>query len=136
MAASSATNDSKRMRGTTAFIVETLALLAVLVISIAVFTQLFSRATTTADQSARVCRAVSVAEDAAEEFSADPVAIAAGKTVGSGVSSQGEDGFEVSCNVTEDKHDAGTLYRAHIEVSDDAGVAYELNSARYVSEVK
>ncbi len=136
MAASTSARDSKHMRATTAFIVETLALLAVLVVSIAVFTLLFSRATTTADQSSRLCRAVVVAENAAEEFSADPVAVTGGETVAAGAATSGEDGFAVSCEVTADERDSGTLFRAHIEVSDDAGVAYELDTARFVSEVK
>ncbi len=136
MAATSPTNDTKRMRSTTAFIVETLALLAVLVISMAVFTQLFSRAASTANESARLCQAVNVAEDVAEEFSANPTAVAAGKKVGNGVAIDGSNGFTVSCDVDTETRGAGTLYQAHIEVSDQEGVAYELNTSRYVSEVE
>lgn len=136
MASASPASDSKRMRSTTAFIVETLVLLVALVLSMAVFTQLFSRASSTANESARLCRAVTVAEDAAEEFSADPAAIAAGKKVGAGVAQEGEDGFEVSCEVTEDKRDTGSVYRAHIAVADDDGTVYELDTSRYVSEVE
>lgn len=136
MASASSQNDSRRIRSTTAFVVETLTLLVVLVVSMAVFTQMFSRATASADQSTRICHAVNVAEDAAEEFSADPVAVAAGNKVGSGVAKNGRDGFKVACNVSEDATAAGTLYTAHIKVSDRDGKAYELTTTRYVSGVK
>ena len=78
-------DDSRRIRSTTAFVVETLILLIVLAASIGIFTQLFSRAAAASDQSARLCQAVNVAEDAAEELSADPAGVAAGIKVGDGV---------------------------------------------------
>lgn len=136
MAASSTASGSKRIRSTTAFVVETLVLLAVLAASMAVFTQMFSRAAENANQSARVCQAVNVAKDAAEEFSCDPAAVAAGEKVGAGVAASGRDGYEVACDVTEESTETGTMYRAHIEVSDSEGVAYKLDTARYVSGVE
>ncbi len=136
MANASSADSSRRIRSTTAFVVETLVLLVVLVASMAVFTQLLSRATSTADQSERLCRAVSVAESAAEEFSADPVAVEAGKSVGAGVATKGRDGFDVTCKVSEDERGSGTLYRAHIVVSDENGTVYELDTSRYVSGVE
>ena len=129
-------DDTRRMRSTTAFIIEALALLLVLIVSMAVFTQLFARSTAAADQSARICKAVNVAEDVAEEFSADPAAVAAGKTVGAGVAKDGRDGFDVSCDVNQDATGAGTLWKAHIKVSDDEGTAFELDTSRYVSEAR
>lgn len=127
---------SGRMRSTTAYIIEALALLAVLVASMAVFTQLFAASTETANESSRLCRAVSVAENAAEEFSADPSAVAGGESTGLGTANGTSDGFTVRTKVTQDKQEAGTLWHAHITVSDDAGVAYKLDTQRYVSEAR
>lgn len=129
-------DDSRRIRSTTAFVVETLVLLVVLAASIGVFTQLFSRATAAADQSTRLCQAVNVAEDAAEEFSADPARVAAGEKVGDGVAIKGRHGYKVSCKISQDKRSAGTLWRARITVSDSQGKLYSLDTSRYVSEVK
>lgn len=129
-------DDSRRIRSTTAFVVETLVLLVVLAASIGIFTQLFSRATAAADQSTQLCQAVNVAEDAAEEFSADPARVAAGEKVGDGVAVKGRHGYKVSCKISQDKRSAGTLWRAHITVSDSQGKLYSLDTSRYVSEVK
>ena len=129
-------DDSRRIRSTTAFVVATLVLLVVLAASICIFTQLFSRATAAADQSTQLCQAVNVAEDAAEEFSADPARVAAGEKVGDGVAVKGRHGYKVSCKISQDKRSAGTLWRAHITVSDSQGKLYSLDTSRYVSEVK
>ena len=129
-------DDSRRIRSTTAFVVETLILLIVLAASIGIFTQLFSRAAAASDQSARLCQAVNVAEDAVEEFSADPAGVAAGNKVGDGVAVKGRNGYKVSCKTTQDKRSARTLWHAHITVSDSQGKVYSLNTSRYVSEVK
>ena len=136
MPSSSRHDDSRRIRSTTAFVVETLVLLIVLAASIGIFTQLFSRATAAADQSTRLCQAVNVAEDAAEEFSADPARVSAGEKVGDGVAVEGRKGYKVSLKTTQDKRSAGTLWHAHITVSDARGKVYSLNTSRYVSEVK
>ena len=129
-------DDSRRIRSTTAFVVETLVLLVVLAASIGIFTQLFSRATAAADQSTQLCQAVNVAEDAAEEFSADPARVAAGEKVGDGVAVKGRHGYKVSCKIMQDKQGVGTLWAAHITVSDAQGKIYALDTSRYVSEVK
>lgn len=129
-------DDSRRIRSTTAFVVETLVLLVVLAASIGIFTQLFSRATAAADQSTRLCQAVNVAEDAAEEVAADPARVAAGEKVGDGVAIKGRHGYKVSCKISQDKRSAGTLWRAHITVSDSQGKLYSLDTSRYVSEVR
>lgn len=120
----------------TAFMVEALVLLAVLVSCMAVFTQLFTHALSTAHNSERLSGAVTVAQSAAEEFSADPVAVSAGQEVGEGVAANGADGFTVTCNVTSERQNAGTVYAAHISVADEDGQVYELDATRYVSEVE
>ena len=121
--------------GSVAFVVEALLLLVALIAAMAVFTQLFAASMTTADQAKRTSTAAIVAQSAAEEFSADAASVAAGKTVGAGVAENGAEGFDVTCDVTSQKESAGTMYAAHITVSDSAGVAFELDTTHYVSGV-
>lgn len=134
-----------------AFVVESLLLLAALIAAMAVFTQLFAGSLTQANQSKREVNAIMVAQNTAERFCADPLSAGAKQGAdgtGVGVSSDGEtsssttntvtqqdEGFTVMCSVTTDTREAGTMYEAHITVSDESGVAYELDSSHYVSEV-
>ncbi len=120
----------------TAFMVEALVLLAVLVACMAVFTQLFTHALSTANNSERLSNAVTIAQSAAEEFSANPAAVYAGQEVGEGVAANGAGGFDVTCDVSSAQQSAGTMYTAHISVADGDGQIYELDTTRYVSEVK
>ena len=120
----------------TAFMIEALVLLFVLVASLAVFTTLFAQSATNAHQAKRISEASVVAQNAAEEFSSDAAAVAAGQTVGAGVAKNGSDGFNVKCDVTSQKESTGTMYTAHITVSDSAGTAYELDTTHYVSGVR
>ncbi len=122
--------------GSIAFVVEALLLLVALIAAMAVFTQLFAGSMTTANQAKRTSNAAIVAQNAAEEFSADAASVAAGKTVGAGVAANGAEGFDVKCDVNSAEQGAGTMYSAHITVSDSAGVAYELDTSHYVSGVK
>lgn len=136
MSLANAHNDSRHIKSTTAFVVETLILLVALVSSMGVLTQLFSRSIAASQQSERLCQAVDVAENAAEEFAADPAGVAAGKKVGRGVALKGRDGYKVSCETAQAKRNAGTLWRAHITVSDSQGKVYSLDTSRYASEVR
>lgn len=136
MSLANAHNDSRHIKSTTAFVVETLILLVALVSSTGVLTQLFSRSIAASQQSERLCQAVNVAESAAEEFAADPAGVAAGKKVGRGVALKGRDGYRVSCETAQVERSAGTLWRAHITVSDSQGKVYSLDTSRYVSEVR
>jgi Tfp pilus assembly protein PilV len=117
----------------TAFMVEALILLVVLIASMAVFTQLFARSWTRANESDRLTNAVVVAQNAAEEFCSDPVAVKNGQTVGQGIAKNGSGNFKVECKVTETSKEAGTLYTANISVSDGEGVVYQVTSSQYVS---
>ena len=72
----------KAPRTTTAFMIEVLVLLFFLVASLAVFTQLFAYSANSAKQAQRLTQATEIAQNAAEEFSANPQAAAEGKTVG------------------------------------------------------
>ncbi len=118
----------------TAFMIEALVLLFVLVASLAVFTSLFAYSANSAQQAQRITDATAVAQSAAEEFSANPVAVEAGNSVGASAY-QGAEGFDVSCQVTKNPQAGGALYSAHITVSDAQGEAYALDVARYVEGV-
>lgn len=117
----------------TAFLVESMVLLFFLVAALAVFTQVFASSVSNSAEANRLSAATEVAQNAAEEFSANPVAVAQNRAVGAGIASDGANGFSVNCDVTSENNDAGTLYSAHIEVSDDEGVAYELDAASFVA---
>ncbi len=115
----------------TAFMIEALVLLFVLVASLAVFTSLFAYSANSAQQAQRISDATAIAQNAAEEFSANPASVEGGKSVGAASSAQAE-GFAVSCDVTAQPQTAGTFYSAHITVSDSQGEACALDVARYV----
>lgn len=59
MSLANAHNDSRHIKSTTAFVVETLILLVALVSSMGVLTQLFSQSIAASQQSERLCQAVS-----------------------------------------------------------------------------
>ena len=144
--------DASKTKVNTAFLIEALVLMAVLIASMAVFTQLFTHSAVAAHQAEDLTRATLLAQNAAEEFSSDPAAVAAGKTVGQGVAAgktvgqgvaagnvsavDGSDGLTVSCDVDSDAQGRGTLYTAHITVSDDSGEVYALDASRYESGVR
>lgn len=117
----------------TAFLVESMVLLFFLVAALAVFTQVFASSISNSVEANRLSAATEVAQNAAEEFSANPAAAAQGHAVGAGIAENGSGEFSVNCNVTSESNGAGTLYSAHIEVSDDQGVAYELDAASFVA---
>ena len=130
--------DASRTKVNTAFLIEALVLMAVLIASMAVFTQLFTHSAVAAHQAEELTRATLLAQNAAEEFSS----VAAGKTIGQGVAAgdasavDGSDGLTVSCDVDSDAQGRGTLYTAHITVSDDSGEVYALDASRYESGVR
>ena len=137
--------DASKTKVNTAFLIEALVLMAVLIASMAVFTQLFTHSAVAAHQAEDLTRATLLAQNAAEEFSSDPAAVAAGKTVGQAVGTvaagnvsavDGSDGLTVSCDVDSDAQGRGTLYTAHITVSDDSGEVYALDASRYESGVR
>ena len=134
--------EASKTKINTAFLVEALVLMAVLIASMAVFTLLFTHSAVAAHQAKNLTRATLLAQNAAEEFSSDPAAVAAGKTVGQGVAAgdvpavDDSDGLTVSCNVDSDVQGRGTLYTARITVSDDSGEVYALDVSRYESGVR
>lgn len=129
-----------------AFVVESLVLLVAIVSCIAIFTSLFAKASAVSTKAQETTMAVQLAQNAAEEFSSDPAAVAAGKAVGENAA--GTSGvLAVKVEVDEEKCAAGTLYTAHISVVDTTGTSataagetgaelYSLDASRYVSEVR
>lgn len=139
MAETSSLTSSQRGKNSwtsTAFMVEAIVLLFFLIASMAVFTQLFGLATTTSTEATRLANASTIAQNAAEEFSANPVSVAKGTRVGLGAAAGTSGNFKVSCDVSKKKKGTGTLYSAHIVVSDDNGEAYALDADRFVEGVK
>ena len=110
-----------------AFTVEATILLVFLVGALAVFTQLFARATSTSQEAAQLEEAIVLATDTAERFSADPTNVEASTT---------QDDLTVTCSVTQTQETGGTLYNAHITVTSENATVYDITTARYVSGVE
>lgn len=131
-----------------AFIVEAMVLLVFLIASLAVFMQLFSAALERSEEGGTMTEAVAAASTTAERFSADP----------QGVPAVAEfDDLVVTCDVTPEKRDRGTLYYADIAVyrageapvasevpttatsaapPDTSGAVYTISTSVYVSGVR
>lgn len=115
-----------------AFLVEAMVILAFLVVSLAILISVFVHARIESAQGAHQTEAIHLAQNAAEQFSADPAG------------SQGlvlaQDELRATVEVTPEPHEDGTLYRATVSVVDEAGVGrhdqnaetYRLDTARYV----
>lgn len=109
-------------------------MLAFLLVAIAVLAGIFTQARIESAQAQHQANAIHLAQNAAEQFAADPAG-ADGQTFS-------QDGLSVSIQVAEEPREAGTLYRATIVVTDDAGVGahsqeeetYRLETARYVPD--
>lgn len=107
-----------------AFLVEAIVLLAATMTCLAVFASLFSRASLVARSANERSHAVELAEDQAEAFGCDP----------EGASSAERDGLTATSDVTQEQAEAGTLWRDHITVTDEAGeTLFELDTSKYVS---
>ena len=91
----------------TAFIVESILLLLFLAASLAVLAQAFTLSLTHSAEGRTLDAAVAAATNVAERFAADPEKAA-------GTTQAGD--LVVVCATTADEREAGTLYRAHIEV--------------------
>lgn len=115
-------------RGSRAFIVEALVLFVFLVITLAIVSQLFFASANQAQKSLELERAITVASNAAERFSANPTSAE--------ISEAGQDGLTVRCTITPQFTASGTLYEATITVSNEYEDIYTLTTARYVSEVR
>lgn len=115
----------KRQVAASAQMIEAIAMLLVVICALGVATVLLASATGRVRASATEEAATRAAVNAAEAFSADPASVPA-------VQEAGE--LTVACDATSEPRSAGTLWRAHITVTDADGAAvYELETARYVA---
>ena len=113
----------------TAFLVESLVLLFFLIACLAVFTQMFAHSWQASSDASRLSAACVVAQNAAEEFEANP------QTVQNGtfdVNDANGASFCVSRTVESEAAAAGIMYTVHISVSDDTGEVYSLEAQRYM----
>lgn len=90
-----------------AFLVEAMLLLVFIMVSLAVFTQLFAASAERANASRSLTDAVSVATSVAERFCADPTSVEG---------EYAEDDLQVVCQVTSEKRAGGVMYYATINV--------------------
>lgn len=108
-----------------AFILESLLLLLFVSASLAVLMSLFVQADLLGEENVRRSEAIIVATNAAEAFAQDPSSVE---------SAFDQDGYHVICDVSSQDTDAGTLSLAHIAVSFEDTVLYELTTANYQSK--
>ena len=101
------------VRHSTAFIVEAMVLLVFLVLALAMTTKMTIGARSDAALASDLSRAVALAQNTAEEFSADPAGFAASPTI----VREGEGGLRAQCTVEAEQRTAGTMYTAHIVVT-------------------
>ena len=101
------------VRHSTAFIVEAMVLLVFLVLALAMTTKMTIGARSDAALASDLSRAVALAQNTAEEFSADPAGFAASPTI----IREGEGGLRAQCTVEAEQRTAGTMYTAHIVVT-------------------
>lgn len=107
-----------------AFLIEALVVLAILMVTLAVFVRLFTAAQLEALRANDLSEAVILASNRAEEFSADPTHVE---------TSTKEGDFVIRCDVKPTSHTGGTLYEASIEVLKDGESVYTLQTSRYMS---
>lgn len=109
----------------TAFFVEALVLLAFLLAAGALFTQLFAAAQGAGAEGAALSEAVLMAQNAAEELAAadDPASLAGSRPL---TGSQTGDAYTLAVEVEGEPHRTGTLWHAHISVTDDTEAGEEL----------
>ena len=115
----------------TAFLVESLVLLFFLIACLAVFTQMFAHSWQASSDASKLSAACVVAQNAAEEFEANPQAVQNDTIDVSDVSDAIGTSFHVSRSVESEAAAAGTMYTVHIAVSDDTGEVYSLEAQRY-----
>lgn len=113
----------------TAFLVESLVLLFFLIACLAVFTQMFAHSWRTSSDASKLSAACVVAQNAAEEFEANPQAVQNDTIDVSDVSGTS---FHINRSVESEATATGTMYAVHIAVSDDTGEVYSLEAQRYM----
>ena len=113
---------SERARG--AFMVEAMLMLACLLIVLAVVMAAFGAAWTQGARTDRAQQAMTLAQQTAERFAADPAQVPL---------LQEEGGCTVRCEVEPEPRAAGTLLHATISVEHEGTEAFQLRTTRYLS---
>lgn len=113
----------------TAFLIESLVLLFFLIACLAVFTQMFAHSWLASSDASRLSAACVVAQNAAEDFEANPQGVQNGAFE---VNDADGASFHVSRTVESEATAAGTMYTVRIAVSDDTGEVYSLEAQRYM----
>lgn len=113
----------------TAFLVESLVLLFFLIACLAIFTQMFAHSWQASSNASRLSAACVVAQNAAEDFEANPQSVQNGAF---DVNDANGASFHVSRTVESEATATGTMYTVHIAVSDDTGEVYSLEAQRYM----
>lgn len=105
----------------TAFLVEAMLLLVIIMASLAVFTQLFAESAERANASRSLTDAVAAATATAELFCADPTGVKSEFTEGD---------LRVVCQVTPERRAGGIVYYATISVygTESADAAADMNA--------
>lgn len=126
-----------------AFIVEALVLVVFLMASLAVLTSLMVSSYERGAEANDLSYAVVMAANDAEMFAADPTGhadngdgsyVPTDAEAGTEATSpSSQNGLQLSRSVQQHPQEAGTLYEAHITVSRNDEVIYELDTSRYVS---
>lgn len=116
----------------TAFLVESLVLLFFLIACLAVFTQMFAHSWQASSDASKLSAACVVAQNAAEEFEANPQAAQNDTIDVNDVNDASGTSFRVSRTVESKTVGTGTMYTVHIAVSDDTGEVYSLEAQRYM----
>lgn len=125
-----ASRDKRRSNwSSTAFLVESLVLLFFLIACLAVFTQMFAHSWLASSDASRLSAACVVAQNAAEDFEANPQGVQNGAF---DVNDADGASFHVSRTVESEATAAGTMYTVRIAVSDDTGEVYSLEAQRYM----
>ena len=116
----------------TAFLVESLVLLFFLIACLAVFTQMFAHSWQASSDASKLSAACVVAQNAAEEFEANPQAAQNDTIDVNDVNDASGTNFHVSRTIESEATATGTMYTVHIAVSDDTGEVYSLEAQRYM----
>ena len=123
-------NNARRLGATrwagTAFLVEAMLLLAFIVISIAITTQMFAASLDQSKQSLYISEGVSLSSSLAERFAASP---------GDVQSTLEGDHVYAVCEVTSESRASGTVHHALITAYDreSGAVVYTIETERYES---
>lgn len=105
------------------FLVEALLLLACVIILLAVTVVLFAFASQTSTKAQRMQESADIAQNAAEQFAANPAKMPVALDAGD---------YMVRCDIDEEETETGLLYNANVIVTYDAEEMCSLQVSKYV----